>query len=285
MVQILPLAAAFVGYIVFWNLSLQLNSVGFYQLSKIFIAPAIIILEAVWFSKLPSRLELAAVALLCIGVTLATVSDSEVSILHTACLGNHHACVCSLPQIQFSSGFQCPEIFKLVCTCRLCMEALSLLLEAFEDSAHHIQALGSGYGHATQSGAGLVWHSQVTANLPGLLMSGLAIWTTSIYQIWAGTKQKEYQVTSFFILCAPLFKACMSLNGLCARAPAYKRQSPQGHTTWDSIPSNTCFRSPDTSTTGSQRSCSRPCAFRAELRCNHAPCLDTLRTADQLLEP
>ncbi len=76
--QILPLAAAFVGYIVFWNLSLQMNSVGFYQLSKILIAPAIIIIEAIWYSKLPSRLELAAVALLCIGVTLATVSDAEV---------------------------------------------------------------------------------------------------------------------------------------------------------------------------------------------------------------
>ena len=76
--QILPLAAAFVGYIVFWNLSLQLNSVGFYQLSKILIAPAIILIEAVWFKKVPTRLELAAVALLCIGVTLATVSDSEV---------------------------------------------------------------------------------------------------------------------------------------------------------------------------------------------------------------
>ena len=35
---------------------------------------------------------------------------------------------------------------------------------------------------------------QIAANLPGLLMSGLAIWTTSIYQIWAGSKQKEYQV-------------------------------------------------------------------------------------------
>lgn len=111
MLQILPLAAAFVGYIVFWNLSLQLNSVGFYQLSKILIAPAIIILEAVWFSKLPSRLELSAVALLCIGVTLATVSDSEASILtlHTACLCNHHACVCSLPHY-FSSGCQGPDI-------------------------------------------------------------------------------------------------------------------------------------------------------------------------------
>lgn len=76
--QILPLAAAFVGYIVFWNLSLQLNSVGFYQLSKILIAPAIIVIEAIWFQKVPARLELAAVALLCVGVTLATVSDAEV---------------------------------------------------------------------------------------------------------------------------------------------------------------------------------------------------------------
>ena len=90
------------------------------------------------------------------------------------------------------------------------MEALSLLhltflVEAFEDSAHHIQALGSGYEHGTQSKAGLVWRSQVTANLPGLLMSGLAIWTTSIYQIWAGTKQKEYQATSFSVLlCSSL---------------------------------------------------------------------------------
>ena len=38
---------------------------------------------------------------------------------------------------------------------------------------------------------------QIAANLPGLLMSGLAIWTTSIYQIWAGSKQKEYQVRLF----------------------------------------------------------------------------------------
>ena len=35
--RVLPLAAAFVGYIVFWNLSLQTNPVGFYQLSKIMV--------------------------------------------------------------------------------------------------------------------------------------------------------------------------------------------------------------------------------------------------------
>ena len=43
--QVAPLAAAFVGYVVFWNLSLQMNSVGFYQLSKIMVLPTVAALE------------------------------------------------------------------------------------------------------------------------------------------------------------------------------------------------------------------------------------------------
>ena len=43
--QVAPLAAAFVGYVVFWNLSLQVNSVGFYQLSKIMVLPTVAALE------------------------------------------------------------------------------------------------------------------------------------------------------------------------------------------------------------------------------------------------
>ncbi len=45
MTQVAPLAAAFVGYVVFWNLSLQMNSVGFYQLSKIMVLPTVAALE------------------------------------------------------------------------------------------------------------------------------------------------------------------------------------------------------------------------------------------------
>ena len=67
-----PLAAAFVGYVVLWNLSLQLNPVGFYQLAKIAITPAIMAIEAAFYAKRPTRAELAAVAVLCMGVTLAT---------------------------------------------------------------------------------------------------------------------------------------------------------------------------------------------------------------------
>lgn len=39
--SIAPLAASYVGYIVLNNLNLQMNTVGFYQISKIAVAPAV----------------------------------------------------------------------------------------------------------------------------------------------------------------------------------------------------------------------------------------------------
>ncbi|KAK9834827.1 hypothetical protein WJX81_001779 [Elliptochloris bilobata] len=77
--QVVPLAAAFVGYVVLWNLSLQLNPVGFYQLAKIAITPAVIAIEAAFYAKRPTLAEVAAVAVLCSGVTLGTVSDDQVT--------------------------------------------------------------------------------------------------------------------------------------------------------------------------------------------------------------
>lgn len=76
---LLSLSAAFVGYIVFWNIALQVNTVGFYQLSKICITPAVLVFDAVTSKIYPTRKEIAAVCVLCIGVTLATVADGSVS--------------------------------------------------------------------------------------------------------------------------------------------------------------------------------------------------------------
>lgn len=41
-ISIAPLAGSYVGYIVLNNLNLQMNTVGFYQISKIAVAPAVI---------------------------------------------------------------------------------------------------------------------------------------------------------------------------------------------------------------------------------------------------
>lgn len=74
-----PLAAAYVGYVVLNNLSLKLNTVGFYQISKICIMPTLIAIEIALFGKYPSQKTLMAVALVCFGVALATVTDQGLS--------------------------------------------------------------------------------------------------------------------------------------------------------------------------------------------------------------
>lgn len=58
---------------------MQVNTVGFYQLSKICITPAVLIFDAVTSKIYPTRREVAAVSILCIGVTLATVADGTTS--------------------------------------------------------------------------------------------------------------------------------------------------------------------------------------------------------------
>ncbi|EIE22332.1 hypothetical protein COCSUDRAFT_6302, partial [Coccomyxa subellipsoidea C-169] len=63
-IAIAPLAGAYVGYIVLNNLNLQLNTVGFYQISKIAVAPAVLLAEAVFFGKRASRKVVAAIVVM-----------------------------------------------------------------------------------------------------------------------------------------------------------------------------------------------------------------------------
>ncbi|BDA44757.1 Solute carrier family 35 member E3 [Coccomyxa sp. Obi] len=97
--QVAPLAAAFVGYVVFWNLSLQMNSVGFYQLSKIMVLPSVAALECLVTGRRLTRLECAAIALVVVGVVMATVTDSSVTT-------NLMGVVLSIAAILFSALYQ-----------------------------------------------------------------------------------------------------------------------------------------------------------------------------------
>jgi solute carrier family 35 protein E3 len=74
-----PVAAVYVGFIVLNNLSIQLNTVGFYQISKIAITPVVVAIEWAFYSKAASPRILASIAVLLTGITLATVTDSQVS--------------------------------------------------------------------------------------------------------------------------------------------------------------------------------------------------------------
>ena len=75
--EVLPITLAFVGFVVFNNLSLQENSVGFYQLAKVLTTPVIAILQYVGFGiDMDYRLKLAMIPVI-FGVILASVSDVQ----------------------------------------------------------------------------------------------------------------------------------------------------------------------------------------------------------------
>ncbi|KAF6261701.1 triose-phosphate transporter family-domain-containing protein [Scenedesmus sp. NREL 46B-D3] len=74
--QLLPLAAAYVGYIVLCNLSLKVNTVGFYQVMKIAVAPTVMLLDLIFFGIVPAPKVVASVVLVCLGIGIATVTDS-----------------------------------------------------------------------------------------------------------------------------------------------------------------------------------------------------------------
>jgi len=83
MMDALKLSLTFCGFVVFNNLSLQWNSVGFYQLMKVLTSPVIVVIQYVMFNvALHWKLKLALVPI-CVGVALATVSDIEVNFYGT----------------------------------------------------------------------------------------------------------------------------------------------------------------------------------------------------------
>ncbi|XP_027068422.2 nucleotide-sugar uncharacterized transporter 2-like [Coffea eugenioides] len=59
------------------NVSLKYNSVGFYQMAKIAVTPAIVLAEFILFSKRISFLKVLALAVVSIGVSVATVTDLQ----------------------------------------------------------------------------------------------------------------------------------------------------------------------------------------------------------------
>lgn len=107
--KLFPLAVAYCGYIVLGNASLNLNTVGFYQIMKarggrvapqrgrthacllhtcarthacahaqIAVAPTVIALELLLFRRLPGRRVMLAVLVVCMGIGVATVGDKQV---------------------------------------------------------------------------------------------------------------------------------------------------------------------------------------------------------------
>jgi hypothetical protein len=76
--EVADLAIAYVAYVVLGNLSIKVNPVGFYQVTKALIAPTIVAINVATSGQLPRKDILASVAVLTIGILIATVTDDQV---------------------------------------------------------------------------------------------------------------------------------------------------------------------------------------------------------------
>lgn len=74
-------AALGVASIVFMNLSLRSNSVGFYQVTKLLTVPCMVAIQTLYYGKQFSLRIKASLAVLLVGVAVATVTDVELNTL------------------------------------------------------------------------------------------------------------------------------------------------------------------------------------------------------------
>lgn len=77
-------AALGVASIVFMNLSLRSNSVGFYQVTKLLTVPCMVAIQTWYYGKRFSLRIQAALAILLVGVAIATVTDVELNAMGSA---------------------------------------------------------------------------------------------------------------------------------------------------------------------------------------------------------
>jgi solute carrier family 35 protein E3 len=77
------LGAITVGGVVFMNFNLKMNSVGFYQLSKLMCIPTIVAYNFFFENKSTPLLTLVSLGILLIGISLFTVNDVQVNLSGT----------------------------------------------------------------------------------------------------------------------------------------------------------------------------------------------------------
>lgn len=80
---LLPLCVSFCGFVALTNLSLVYNSVGFYQLMKVLTTPIIVVIQTLFYGETFSTKIKLSLLLTCVGVAIATVTDSEANLVGT----------------------------------------------------------------------------------------------------------------------------------------------------------------------------------------------------------
>mmetsp|Transcript_18365 Transcript_18365/g.21146 ORF Transcript_18365/g.21146 Transcript_18365/m.21146 type:complete len:309 (+) Transcript_18365:39-965(+) len=83
LMKVVPLCVSFCGFVVLTNISLLYNSVGFYQLMKVLTTPLIVVIQTLFYAETFSMKVKLSLALTCVGVAIATVTDTQANTVGT----------------------------------------------------------------------------------------------------------------------------------------------------------------------------------------------------------
>ena len=78
--EIIGLCLSFCAFVVLSNLSLQHNSIGFYQIIKVLTIPCVVLIQIVFYKISFSRFVLASLAITCIGVPVSGSADVQFNV-------------------------------------------------------------------------------------------------------------------------------------------------------------------------------------------------------------
>ncbi|RKP10537.1 triose-phosphate transporter family-domain-containing protein [Thamnocephalis sphaerospora] len=81
--RLMGLCASFCGFVVLTNLSLQYNSVGFYQMAKVLTTPTVAAIQTAFYGKRLSLPVILSLAVICFGVGVASVTDVSMNFIGT----------------------------------------------------------------------------------------------------------------------------------------------------------------------------------------------------------
>lgn len=181
----LKLAVAGMGFVVFSNLSLQYNSVGFYQVMKHMTVVGVVIIEAVFFRKFLSPPFLAALGTMCIGVIITGTTDFKLNFVGT----------------MFAlANILCTSVYQIWCgSLQKSMEANPLQLQMYIAplSALSIIPVIPVFDNYVPSSAASIFHFvPTTQNVSAILFTGLLALcvNVSIFLVIGKTSAVTYNV-------------------------------------------------------------------------------------------
>lgn len=188
-VKILPLSLSFCGFVALTNISLVYNSIGFYQLIKVLTTPLLVVIQTFYYGKTFSMKVKVALGITCVGVALATVSDTSANFVGTIVALSALLITC-MYQIWVGtkqSEFQC-DSFQLLYNQAPISCAMLIPVAYFADD------LGNKFFMPCWDTIGVILFSGVLAFLVNI----------SIFLVIGKTSPVTYNVLGHFKLCVIL---------------------------------------------------------------------------------